>query len=158
MEKAKKQEFVSRIAGANRTELVVIMYEMLLENTQEAKTAILKGDKAALEQEMKQARGILNHLMGSLDYEYKLSFILMRLYISADKRLAGMVGNPDMSKLEEVEEVIKKLAEDFSEIAKQDHSPVVMQNTESIYAGLTYGKNSLNESVGYGSGKRGFTV
>ena len=35
--------------------------------------------------------------------------------------------------------------ESFEQVAKQDTSGAVMANTQQIYAGLTYGKGTLNE-------------
>lgn len=37
------------------------------------------------------------------------------------------------------------MKESFEEIAKQDTSGPVMENSQQVYAGLTYGKGSLNE-------------
>ncbi len=158
MKKEKKQEFTSRVASANRTELIVIMYDMILENIKESREAIEKEEWSTLREEIKQARGVVNELMKSLDFHYSLASILMDLYISADKRLTLVPGNRDPKELDEVEEMIRKLRSDFNEIAKEDHSKPVMENSEAIYSGLTYGKNSLNESVDSGNKKRGFTV
>ena len=44
-----------------------------------------------------------------------------------------------------VREVMTKLKEAFEEVAKQDTSGPLMENTQQVYAGLTYGKGSLNE-------------
>ena len=53
--------------------------------------------------------------------------------------------------------IIKKLLPAFQKVADQDHSQAVMQNTQSIYAGLTYGRTSLNENIGVDvSANRGF--
>ena len=38
-----------------------------------------------------------------------------------------------------------KLKAAFEEVAKQDTSEPLMENTQQVYAGLTYGKGSLNE-------------
>ncbi len=134
------------------------MYDMILENTKEARAAIEEEDWGALREEIKDARGVVNELMKSLDFHYSLSSVLMDLYISVDKRLTLVPGNRDSKDLDDVDEVIKKLRSDFNEIAKEDHSESVMENSEAIYSGLTYGKNSLNESVDSGNKKRGFTV
>ncbi|MDR1700968.1 MAG: flagellar protein FliS [Lachnoclostridium sp.] len=158
MKNEKKQEFASRVAGANRTELIVIMYDIMLENIRESKAAIDSEDIKALRAEIKLAREVLNQLMKSLDFHYTLSPILMNLYVSMDKRLAAVPGDRNPEELREVEEVVMQLRSDFHEISKQDYSEPVMQNTEVIYSGLTYGKGSLNESVDSGSKKRGFTV
>lgn len=45
----------------------------------------------------------------------------------------------------------------FEEVAKQDTSGAVMQNTQQVYAGLTYGKGKLNEVFMNGNERsRGF--
>ena len=53
--------------------------------------------------------------------------------------------------------IIKKLLPAFQKVADQDHSQAVMQNAQPIYAGLTYGRTSLNENIGVDvSVNRGF--
>ena len=38
-----------------------------------------------------------------------------------------------------------KLCKAFEEVAKHDTSKSVVQNSQQVYAGLTYGKGTLNE-------------
>ena len=52
--------------------------------------------------------------------------------------------------------LLDSLKESFEKLAAQDDSGPAMSNTQSVYAGLTYGKGTLNESTS--SGNRGFTV
>ena len=53
--------------------------------------------------------------------------------------------------------VMERLLPSFREVAKQDTSEAVMKNVQQIYAGLTYGRGSLNETIGDDIGKnRGF--
>ena len=60
---------------------------------------------------------------------------------------------------ETVREVMGKLKEAFQEVAKQDYSAPVMKNTQQVYAGLTYGKGSLNEVLLTGNdSNRGYRV
>jgi len=52
---------------------------------------------------------------------------------------------------------MNKLYDAFSQIAKEDTSEPIMKNTETVYAGYTYGKNSLNEAAFDGTqSSRGF--
>ena len=45
----------------------------------------------------------------------------------------------------------------FKEVAKQDDSEAVMKNVQTIYAGLTYGRGTLNETIDSGAdANRGF--
>ena len=50
-----------------------------------------------------------------------------------------------MSGFDEINKVMESLHSAFAEVAKQDTSGAVMQNTQQVYAGLTYGKGRLNE-------------
>jgi flagellar protein FliS len=55
-----------------------------------------------------------------------------------------MIRQKDVN-LESCERVVRGLMSSFQEVAKQDDSGPVMENTQQVYAGLTYGKGSLNE-------------
>ena len=46
----------------------------------------------------------------------------------------------------------------YAQIASQDKSAPVMGHTQSVVAGLTYGRHSLNESLTEESPRRGFCV
>jgi flagellar protein FliS len=49
------------------------------------------------------------------------------------------------------------LKKGFVEVAKQDTRGPVMENTQQVYAGLTYGRNALNEVlVNANESSRGF--
>ena len=53
--------------------------------------------------------------------------------------------------------MLKKLRKSFEDVAAQDDSEPLMSNTQDVYAGLTYGRGSLNENVNTVP-NRGFTV
>lgn len=55
-----------------------------------------------------------------------------------------------------VEAVITRLRDAYREVAAQDESTPVMENSQEIYAGLTYGRDSLTENMAYESTNRGF--
>ena len=66
----------------------------------------------------------------------------------------------DVRKKEEfvlhVEAVITRLRDAYREVAAQDESTPVMENSQEVYAGLTYGRGSLTENMAYESTNRGF--
>ena len=62
----------------------------------------------------------------------------------------------DGSALASCIKLLGSLKESFEKLAAQDESGPAMSNTQSVYAGLTYGKGTLNESMS--SDNRGFTV
>ena len=79
MKKEDKQRFTLRITQANPTELVVILYEMLLGYLEDAEEAA-GNDMQLFHDAARKARGCLNELMGSLHMEYEPAPALMQLY------------------------------------------------------------------------------
>lgn len=157
MEKGRLQEFTFRVTQASRTELIVIMYDVILSDTKEARRVLSDGDTVGYERELKHAGRFMNELMGALDYQYDISYELLSLYSFVNKTLVRACVSRDVSLLDAADDVIRGLRASFYEVSKQDTEGPVMRNTEQVYAGLTYGKNSLNESLLDPNGtKRGF--
>lgn len=159
MNQEQRKEYTARVAQANRSELVVIIYELFLLAMDEAEKAFQKGELSEGVKEVKRAEGFLQELMGSLDHRYAIAEELMRLYRYVYEQLIFSAIRRKMVNGETVREVMSKLKEAFIEVAKQDHSGPVMENTQQIYAGLTYGKGSLNEVLLTGNEyNRGYRV
>lgn len=159
MEKERLQEFTFRVTQASRTELIVIMYDVVLSDTKEARRLLSQGDTVGYERELRHAGRFLNELMGALDYQYEISFELLSLYSFVNKALTRACVGRDASPLDAADGVIRGLRSSFHEVSKQDTQGPMMRNTEQVYAGLTYGKGSLNESSLDPHGiKRGFTA
>lgn len=164
MDNEKKQMYTARITQANGSELVVITYEIIEECIREAsqylesrKRKERETTKAVFEQEIERARKLLNEMMGSLDFRYEISFELLNLYRYADKELAKALFQQETEPLEHAARVLAILKEGFQEVSKQDNTQPVMENTQKLYAGLTYGKHSLNEVfVNVNETSRGF--
>lgn len=157
MEKERLQEFTFRVTQASRTELIVIMYDVILSDTRAARAALAAGDVPGYERELKHAGRFLNELMGALDYQYAVSYDLLSLYSFVNKTVIRAGVSRNASLLDSADDVIKGLRAAFHEISAQDTDGPVMRNTEQVYAGLTYGRGSLNESSLDPNGtKRGF--
>lgn len=157
MDKNKLQEFTFRVAQASRSELIVIMYDIILADTEDARAALEVQDIESFQRELKHAGRFMNELMGALDYQYAISHELISLYSYVNKMLiqAGMQKNVEL--LDIADSIMKKLKVAFEGVSAQDTSGPVMQNAEQVYAGLTYGRGTLNESlVDLNGAKRGF--
>lgn len=153
------QAFTARISQASRTELVVIMYEIILTDINSARTCYDKGDTVMYEHELKHGQRFLNELMATLDYRYELSYQLMSLYIFINKSLISAMLQNKTDTLAGAETVLITLLEGFKNISRKDLSGPVMQNTQQLYAGLTYGKGVLNETyLNPNEQSRGFKV
>lgn len=152
-----KQEYTRRITQANKTQLIVILYEMFLTYTKDARE-VWQDSRADFRENIRKARGCLDELMASLDFQYEIAMNLLQLYLYANRELihADIRNNPE--KLEEADKVIRNLHEAYAQIAAQDTSVPVMENAQTIYAGLTYGKNTLTENLSDQGIDRGFRV
>lgn len=158
MTKELKQQFTLRISQANKSQLVVILYEMFLAYIEETKDAHEKDDRNGFRDGIRKARGCLNELMASLHFEYEPAMNLLQLYLYANRELARADIRNSVEELEHVEGIIKKLHEAYEKISDQDSSGPMMSNTQTVYAGLTYGKNTLTESLADQGSERGFRV
>lgn len=158
MTKELKQQFTLKISKANKTQLVVILYEMMLIYIEEARQANKSQNKESFRQGIKRAKGCLHELMSSLHLEYPIAGNLMKLYAYADRELTKADIKNSTEELAHVQAIIEKLHAAYETVSGQDTSAPVMSNTQTVYAGLTYGRNALNESLADQGGSRGFRV
>ncbi len=156
MTKELKQQFTRRISGANRTQLVVILYEMFLAYIGEAEKAYGVQEKEAFRQEIKRAKGCLHELMASLNYDYPLAGNLLALYTFFDRQMTRADVRYSAAELAPVKAMMRKLHDAYETVSAQDTSAPDMENTQTVYAGLTYGRNSLTENLTNEGGSRGF--
>lgn len=145
MNKDQIKEYTARVAQANRTELVVIIYELILDSIQEGEMCYNNGDVEAGAEQIGKAQAYLQELKGSLDRQYELSGQLLRLYRYVNEQLITTKLRQKPVNLDAASNVIRGLMSSFAEVAKQDTSGPVMQNAQQVYAGLTYGKGALDE-------------
>lgn len=151
------RDFTRRISQASRTELVVILYDIILTDLEEAEKKMQAGDLKAFEKEMKHAGKFVVELLASLDLRLGISYELRRLYLYIQKEMITAMIRREVTSFPDIRAVIFPLRSAFVEISKLDQSGAVMKNTQQLYAGLTYGKGNLNEMViGKNEKNRGF--
>ncbi len=158
MTKECKQQFTLRITQANSTQMIVILYEMLLCYLEEAKGALEEQNKAAFTEAARKSRGCMNELIQSLHMEYEPAPSLLQLYLYCIRKLASAELHKQAGIIEEIELVIKPLHDAYMEIADLNQSGPVMNNSQTVYAGLTYGKNTLTENMADQGTNRGMLV
>lgn len=157
MKKELIQDYTMRITQASRTELIVIMYEIILSDLQSAREAFAAEDMTTYDKELAHAGRFVNELMASLDYSIGLSYHLMSLYIFANRELTTAKVQKQPELLGSVEEIFEKLLASYQKVSEEDASGPVMKNTQQVYAGLTYGRGTLNEMYVNGNeARRGF--
>lgn len=155
MTREQKQEFTLRISQANPTELVVILYEMLLCYLQDGREALEKEEEKEFREAIRKARGCLGELMNSLNLKYEPAPALLSLCGFCVRRLTAAELKKSAEPLYEAERVIKPLRDAYGQIAGQNSAGSVMNNSQTVYAGLTYGRNTLTENMADQGANRG---
>lgn len=141
---------VSNVANASKGELLCITYELLLEQIELAKKCdVLEERKKHIEKAIK----IIQMLTGDLNFEVELAHELFRIYVYVQGVLINAKTN---EAIDEAYKLIHKIYSSYKKIVKEESvKEPVMQNAEMVYAGLTYGKSNINETVIQGD-NRGF--
>lgn len=157
MKKEAIQVFATRITQASKSELIVILYEMILEEFLEAREAYELKDLSSFDKELKRAQKYVNELIVALDFKYKVSYDLLSLYLYVNKRVITAIIKRNPESLDSAQSVLNKLLVGFDGVSKGDTSGPMMRNTQQLYAGLTYGRGKLNEVyIDPSNGNRGF--
>lgn len=152
--------YTRRIASANKSEIIVILYDIIKENLIDAEEAFRKGEKAEGNKSLREAIRSVKELLLSLDMKYEVSGNLASLYIYVTRCLNFALINGKMEEIQTAKDIIEGLSTAFLEVSKQDDSEALMENTEQLFAGFTYGKNlGLSETmVDEKSENRGYRV
>lgn len=158
MTKECKQQFTLRITQANPTQMIVILYEMELCYLEECAEALKADSTDDFKEAVRKTRACLNELINSLHMEYEPAPQLLQLYLFCIRRLAYAEYKKDATVLDEIERVIRPLCDAYRQIAGQNEQGPVMGNSQAVYAGLTYGKNTLTENMADQGTNRGMLV
>lgn len=149
--------FQRRLSQCNKGEMIVIMYDILFAYMDEAKEEHRSGNYTGYKEAIKQGQKTLDMLMNALDFHYDISKELYRLYVTSKNLLAKAIYQNRTDGIDEAEEIMRRLYVGFCEAAKSDNSAPLMQNVQKVYAGMTYGRSSLNENL-MDNNNRGFLV
>lgn len=154
MTKDQIQEYTLKTSQANHSGLMVILFDVERIHTGDALSSYKAGNIDGYLRYIELAKRAHNEIMSGVNPADKagagmlkvLRFIYARLVKSAVTR------KPD--DLERCMAMMDKFKACFEELQKIDDPEPVMKNTHQVYAGLTYGRGTLNESVdvqNYGS-------
>lgn len=145
MTKVEIRDYTLKITQSSKTQLVVISYEIIINYLTSAKTSLEFNDTKDFLSNIKKAKEFVDNLLSSLDLQYKLSFELMNIYLFINRCLIEALAKKESNKIDRIISMIEKLKVGFMEVSKVDHSGPVIKDAQKVYAGLTYGKGTLNE-------------
>ncbi|MBR5419799.1 MAG: flagellar protein FliS [Lachnospiraceae bacterium] len=151
-----RQDYILRITQANSTALVVILYDMFLDYGREVLEAEPGSDE--FRTAIRHTRGCLSELINSLHMEQEAAKDLYSIYRFVERRLIMADIRRTTEELPRCMEMIRKLRDAYAESVKDDHSAPLMQNTDIVYAGMTYGPGEINLSGASAGTNRGYLV
>lgn len=145
MNENKVKDLTRRVSQASEGQLLAITYEILLDSINSLKTYIQENIKDKFMPEMKRSQKILQYLMDTLNMDYELSYELMNLYLYMQKLMTRVSINKNVEHLDEIGKILTILLKGWQTAGVSGVEPSLMQNSQKVYAGLTYGKGALNE-------------
>jgi len=146
MTKETIQLFTNRISKANKTKMIVIVYDIALCHIDEA----IENCSINFENYNKSvsyAMKCISDLIDALNFEYEISNQLLQIYTYIKKQLLLSKLNDSVENLENAKKILASMRETFVELAKQDTGSAMSETTEHVVVGMTYGKTNLNESI-----------
>ncbi len=147
MTKEQIQVYTKRITQANASGLAVILYDLTITCIEEGKTAYEAGQAEEFERVILQAQSFLQELMSMSKMENQTGYDVMALYLFISKQLLLSVVKKQPVNLDECLGYLNRLRASFAKLAETDTDEPLMEHVQQVYAGLTYGKGYLNESV-----------
>lgn len=153
-----KKEFTRKISQANSSELIVILYDIALVYVKECIRFMEEDNIQEAKIQAGFAKRCIEEMIANLHFEYDMATVLHRIYLSMKKSLREGILEKKKEPLISVRDNLLKLRNAYAQIVTQDKSAPVMGHAQTVVAGLTYGKHSLNESLSQESSSRGFRV
>ncbi|MGN0413829.1 MAG: flagellar protein FliS [Lachnospiraceae bacterium] len=150
-----KKEFTLRITQANPISMITILYEITLTYLEEAAEAKQSDDREKFVLAIHHGQDCIRELQSSLNLSYEPAPALYRLYIQMHRKLAQAITGFSLNACEKVQSQLEQLRDAYIQLEKTGSWDSVMVNTQQVYAGLTYGRTSLVESLEQGD-NRGF--
>ena len=145
-----------RISQATRSELVVIVYDIIRDYL---KDAVSTSDNAVFKEKLHMAMRGIDQLITGLDMQYELSGNLYVLYNYMKRTLIGAQVSYDKNVVNSIYDMLGQLRQSFYEVSRHDNSAQLMKNTAKVYSGLTYSKYGAgNETASDTLINRGYMV
>lgn len=159
MTKSEINAYTMRVAQASKSELIVIMYEMAVKYIDDGTAALQAGNVQEFRVNTKRAKAVVNELASVLDLRFSVSSNLLALYTYMNNVMVKSDITLKTDDLIRVRAMLEKLHTAFGKVSEQDNTEPLMKNVQQVYSGLTYSRNSLNESYANASDlKRGYRV
>lgn len=135
-----------RIAQAGIAEMTTIMLEMEMQWIQDASAAYTEKKLEEFERCVDKAQSVQVELMNVMNMENPVAVDVYSVFVYINKQLIRAKIKRRPLEFERLVAMLEKYHAGFGELIKTDQGGPVMQLSEKVYAGLTYGAGGLVES------------
>ena len=150
------KEFTLRTTGANDSGLILVLFDIVKVYAGDAISAHMNQDDDAYLRSIRLAKKAHNELMACINPGDELGKKVLAIFRFIYGKLVSSEVKRAPQELDRCIGMLDNLRVGFEKLHSIDTSEPVMKNTHQVYAGLTYGKGTLNESMLGDSYNRGF--
>ncbi|MDE6433333.1 MAG: flagellar protein FliS [Lachnospiraceae bacterium] len=135
-----------RITQAGVAEYTIVMLEMEMQWIDEAVTAFEQGNMDEYEDDISKAQSTQVELMNVLNMENAVAVDMYSVFVFINKLLIQSKIKRQPQELGRCRAMLAKFHKSLKAIADTDTAGPMMEQSEKIYAGLTYGAHGLVEN------------
>lgn len=135
-----------RITQSGVAELTIIMLEMEMQWIDEAVAAFEQNNMDEYEDYVRKAQSTQVELMNVLNMENAVAVDMYSVFVFINKLLIQSKIKKQPQELIRCRAMLEKFHRSFQAIADTDTAGPVMEQSEKVYAGLTYGTHGLVEN------------
>ncbi len=148
MTKDQIKAFTLRTTQENHTGLMLVLFDIEKVFLEDAISAYEAEDEIAYREAINKAKKTHNEIMSAMNTEDPKGLRILSIlrYIYKLLVTSSVKGKP--CGMDEIFKLMDGIRDTFVRLHELDTEGPVMRNTQTVYAGLTYGKGTLNESYG----------
>ena len=159
MTQEQKQEFTRRISQENHSGLILVLCDIFHTYGMDAMAAYEAENMTTYLQSIGQARRTMQELIDCFSGEDALGKDVITIFRFIYGKLVRSEIRRQPDEMDRCIHIVDHLRVGFVHLHEIDTEGAVMRNVHQVYAGLTYGKGTLNESIqGVDYGTRGYQV
>ncbi len=159
MTKEAVSAYTMQISQANTSKLLCITYGIWLDFAGDSMKYYENEDYNNYKKTIKKLEKVNQEIIHMLNGNNVIARDVKAIHMFVHQKLVECILKKEPEELPRLIAMMEKLKAAFEEISKKDFDAPLMQNTQQVYAGLTYGRGTLNESMDpMGQTNRGFTV
>lgn len=139
--------YTMQISQANASALLCIAYDLWEHFAEEAQTAYENTQQDAYQHALKKLQRVNQEIISMLNRENACASDVRTIHFFINQKIVACMVKHQPVELDRIQQIVKKLHQSFMEICRKDTDAPLMSNTQQVYAGLTYGRGTLNESM-----------